>query len=49
MRLKNAYHCYARDVKRVFVGGLAADYCVRATVQDAVRHGFNVVVNDRAI
>lgn len=32
------------DVKCVFVGVLATDYCVRATIQDAVRHGFNVVM-----
>lgn len=32
------------DVKRVFVGGLATDYCVRATVLDARSFGFEVVV-----
>jgi nicotinamidase/pyrazinamidase len=27
-------------VKRLFVGGLALDVCVRATVLDALREGF---------
>ncbi|HEX6540523.1 MAG TPA: nicotinamidase [Ktedonobacterales bacterium] len=30
----------ARGVDRVYVGGLATDYCVRATVLDALKHGF---------
>jgi nicotinamidase/pyrazinamidase len=34
----------ARGVKRVWVGGLAQDVCVRATVLDAQRHGFKTVV-----
>ncbi|OUM98238.1 MAG: nicotinamidase [Firmicutes bacterium ZCTH02-B6] len=34
----------ARGVRKVYVGGLATDYCVRATVLDAVRHGFQAVL-----
>ena len=33
----------ARRVKRLWAGGLAQDVCVRATVLDARRHGFEVV------
>lgn len=33
-----------RDVHRVFVGGLAQDVCVRATVLDALRYGFETHV-----
>jgi nicotinamidase/pyrazinamidase len=36
-------------VRRVYVGGLATDYCVRATVLDAVRAGYEVVVLTDAI
>jgi nicotinamidase/pyrazinamidase len=34
---------------RVFVGGLATDYCVRATAIDALREGFEVVVLQDAV
>ena len=34
----------ARGVDRLHVGGLATDYCVRASVLDARRHGFDVVL-----
>ncbi|MBO8141959.1 MAG: bifunctional nicotinamidase/pyrazinamidase [Firmicutes bacterium] len=34
----------ARGVRKVYVGGLATDYCVRATVLDALRHGFAAVL-----
>jgi len=35
-RLRSAH------VKRVWIGGLAQDYCVRATALDAIREGFEV-------
>jgi len=34
----------ARGVTRVFITGLATDYCVRATALDALAAGFSVVV-----
>lgn len=34
----------AANVRRLWVGGLAQDYCVRATVLDALREGFGVRV-----
>lgn len=33
-----------RGVRRLIVGGLATDYCVRASVLDALRAGFEVTV-----
>jgi nicotinamidase/pyrazinamidase len=36
----------ARGVRRVFVTGLARDFCVRATAVDAAGEGFEVVVLD---
>lgn len=39
----------ARGVRRIYVSGLATDYCVRATVLDALGAGFEVVVLEDAI
>jgi nicotinamidase/pyrazinamidase len=39
----------ARGVERVFVGGLATDYCVKETVLDALRHGFKAVLLEDAV
>ena len=39
----------SRGVDRLLVGGLATDYCVRASVLDARREGFEVVVLEDAI
>jgi len=38
-----------KGVKRVFVGGLATDYCVLNTVLDALTAGFEVVVLGDAV
>ena len=37
-----------RGVDRLLVGGLATDYCVRASVLDALRAGFPVTVSPTA-
>jgi nicotinamidase/pyrazinamidase len=39
----------AQGVRRVFVGGLATDYCVLHTVQDALAAGFAVVLLTDAV
>jgi nicotinamidase/pyrazinamidase len=38
-----------RGVRRLYVGGLATDYCVRASVLDAVGEGFEVMLLANAI
>ena len=38
-----------RGVKRLLVGGLATDYCVKQTALDGVREGFEVVVLEDAV
>lgn len=38
-----------RSVQRLFVGGLATDYCVLETVRDARRTGFQVVLLSDAV
>jgi nicotinamidase/pyrazinamidase len=39
----------SRGVRRLYVGGLATDYCVRASVLDALNAGFEVIVLSDAI
>lgn len=36
-------------VSRLFVGGLATDYCVKSTALDALKEGFEVVVLEDAV
>lgn len=38
-----------RGVRRVFVGGLATDYCVKNTVLDALNLGFEVILLEDAV
>jgi nicotinamidase/pyrazinamidase len=39
----------ARGIHRLFVGGLATDYCVVNTVRDAIAEGFRIVVLSDAV
>lgn len=39
----------AKGIKRLVIGGLATDYCVRSTVRDALAEGFEVFVLEDAI
>jgi nicotinamidase/pyrazinamidase len=39
----------ARGVRHLVVGGLATDYCVKASVLDAREHGFTVAVLEDAV
>jgi nicotinamidase/pyrazinamidase len=39
----------ARNVRRVFICGLATDYCVKATAIEAAQHGFETIVLTDAI
>ena len=39
----------SHNIQRVFVGGLATDYCVYETVKDALSEGFDVLVLEDAV
>jgi len=43
-RTKLADQLKAKEIRQVFVTGLATDYCVKQTAWDAVRNGFQTVV-----
>lgn len=38
-----------RHVERIFVGGLATDYCVKHTVLDGLKEGFRVALLEEAV
>lgn len=39
----------ARGIEKIFIGGLATDYCVKATALDGLKQGFKVVLLGDAI
>jgi nicotinamidase/pyrazinamidase len=39
----------SNDIKRIYVVGLATDYCVKATVLDGLKHGYDVYVVTDAV
>lgn len=39
----------AAQIQRLFIGGLATDYCVLNTVKDALQHGYQVYLLEDAI
>jgi nicotinamidase/pyrazinamidase len=39
----------AHRIDQLFVGGIATDYCVKATVLDGLRQGFRVAVLPDAV
>jgi len=47
--LKLGEYLRARGVDTIYVGGLATDYCVKATVLDGIKEGFRVVILSNAI
>lgn len=40
---------HAAGVQRIFVGGLATDYCVKHTILDALKKGFKVTLLEEAV
>ncbi len=38
-----------RGVRRLFIGGVATEYCVKATVMDALKLGYEVIAVEEAI
>jgi len=43
------HHLKRTEAKRLWVGGLATDYCVRHTVLDALRRGYEVLLLEDAV